>query len=139
MKKELPLERKTLSVDAGYSSKSGVMDYRGVWTDTGEVYFEKSFNVGTNNLGEFLAVVHALSLMKKDNILFDIYTDSVTAMAWVRNKKVNTKLEEDGSTYELWNVIRRAESWLKENDYKSQIMKWKTSDWGEIKADFNRK
>jgi ribonuclease HI len=131
--------KESLSVDAGYSSKTGIMDYRGVWTDSGEVYFEKEFQVGTNNLGEFLAIVHALAKMKEEGFSNPIYTDSVTAMAWVRNKKVNTKLELNEQTKDLWNVINRAEEWLRDNSYKNSVFKWKTKEWGEIKADFNRK
>ena len=130
------IKENTLSVDAGYSSKTGIMDYRGVWTDTGIVYFYKKFYSGTNNIGEFLAIVHALAKMKKDNLKNDIYTDSNTALAWIKNKKVNTVLEESD---DLWNTVIRAENWLKENCYESNILKWKTSELGEIKADFNRK
>lgn len=133
------IKKNTLSVDAAYSSKTGIMEYRGVWTDTGEVYFEKSFNVGTNNIGEFLAVVHGLSQLKKEGKNNNIYTDSVTAIAWVRNKKVNTKLELNESTNSLWKVIRRAENWLEKNKYDNQILKWRTSKWGEVKADYDRK
>lgn len=133
------IKKNTLSVDAAYSSKTGIMEYRGVWTDTGEIYFEKSFNVGTNNIGEFLAVVHGLSQLKKEGKNNNIYTDSVTAIAWVRNKKVNTKLELNESTNSLWKVIRRAENWLEKNKYDNQILKWRTSKWGEVKADYDRK
>jgi ribonuclease HI len=131
--------KETLSVDAGYSSKTGIMDYRGVWTNTGEVYFEKSFNVGTNNLGEFLAVVHGLAMLNSEGLKNDIYTDSVTAIAWVRNKKVNTKLELTPENKGLWEVINRAENWLKNNTYTNKVLKWNTSLNGEIKADFGRK
>jgi ribonuclease HI len=130
------IKENTLSVDAGYSSKTGIMDYRGVWTDSEKVYFYKKFYSGTNNIGEFLAIVHALAKMKKDNLENDIYTDSNTAIAWVRNKKVNTNLDESD---DLWTVVKRAENWLKENSYNNKILKWKTSELGEIKADFNRK
>jgi len=133
------IQKNTLSVDAGYSSKTGIMDYRGVWTETGELYFEKSFNVGTNNLGEFLAVVHGLAILKNEGLENDIYTDSVTAIAWVRNKKVNTKLELTPENKELWEIINRAERWLKNNTYKNKVLKWNTSLNGEIKADFGRK
>lgn len=133
------IEQNTLSVDAGYSSKTGVMDYKAVWTDTDELYFEEKFDVGTNNIGEFLAIVHALAQMKKDGLKNPIYTDSKTAMAWVRDKSVNTNLELNESTSTLWAVVRRAENWLKSNSYDNKILKWKTSEWGEIKADFGRK
>jgi ribonuclease HI len=133
------IKKNTLSVDAGYSSKTGVMDYRGVWTDTGEVWFEKVYSVGTNNIGEFLAIVHALAQMKKEGMNNPVYTDSNTAIAWVRKKAVNTKLELNENTNSLWKVIRRAEQWLKDNEYENEILKWHTSEWGEIKADYDRK
>tara|TARA_Y100000389_G_scaffold197410_1_gene231960 strand:+ start:3058 stop:3462 length:405 start_codon:yes stop_codon:yes gene_type:complete len=133
------IDKKTLSVDASFSSKTGIMEYRGLWTDTGVVYFHEIFSVGTNNLGEFLAIVQGIAQMKKDGINKDIYTDSNTAMAWVRNKKVNTNLVYNKDTSYLWDVIGRAESWLKSNNYDNSLIKWKTKEWGEIIADFDRK
>ena len=133
------MDLNTLSVDASFSSKTGIMEYRGIWTDTGEEYFSESFTVGTNNLGEFLAVVHGLAQMKKDGIEKDIYTDSNTALAWVRNKKVNTSMPYNQSTKELWKVIERAENWLNSNSYNNKILKWKTKEWGEVRADYGRK
>lgn len=133
------MDLNTLSVDASFSSKTGIMEYRGIWTDTGEEYFSESFTVGTNNLGEFLAVVHGLAQMKKDGIEKDIYTDSNTALAWVRNKKVNTSMPYNQSTKELWKIIERAENWLNSNSYNNKILKWKTKEWGEVRADYGRK
>lgn len=132
-------EKNTLSVDAAYSSKTGIMEYRGVWTDSGEIYFHEIFSVGTNNVGEFLAVVHALAKMKSEGLEKDIYTDSNTAISWVRNKRVNSGMNYSSSTKYLWSVISRAENWLKDNEYKNQVLKWKTKDWGEVFADFERK
>ncbi len=132
-------EKNTLSVDAAYSSKTGIMEYRGVWTDSGDIYFHEIFSVGTNNVGEFLAVVHALAKMKSEGIEKDVYTDSNTAIAWVRNKRVNSGMDYGSNTKELWNIISRAENWLKDNEYKNQILKWKTKEWGEVFADFDRK
>jgi ribonuclease HI len=133
------IEKNTLTVDGGYSSKTGIMDYRAVWLDTEEVYFEKEFDAGTNNIGEFLAIVHALAKLKSEGKKNSIYTDSVTAIAWVRNKKVNTKLELNEDTSVLWSVINRAEKWLRNNHFENKILKWKTKEWGEIPADFGRK
>ena len=132
-------KKNTLSVDAAYSSKTGIMEYRGVWTDDGNVYFHETFSVGTNNVGEFLAVVHALAKMKSEGIEKDVYTDSNTAIAWVRNKKVNSGMDYSSRTKELWEVISRAENWLKNNTYTTVILKWETKAWGEIPADFGRK
>ena len=133
--------KNTWSVDAACSGNPGIMEYRGVITDTGEELFKQGpFQNGTNNIGEFLAIVHALALLNK---LGDgnriIYTDSRTAMAWVRNKKVKTVLKKDARNEIIFDYLERAISWLKNNSYKNQIIKWETKSWGEIPADFGRK
>ena len=129
------------AVDAACSGDPGIMEYRGVVVSDGsELFRQGPFKVGTNNIGEFLAIVHALALLNK---LQDsermIYTDSRTAMAWVRNKKVKTTLPKNASTYSLYSLIQRAENWLKGNEYSNPIIKWDTESWGEIPADFGRK
>ncbi len=131
----------TWSVDAACSGNPGLMEYRGVYTDTKEEIFKQGpFEMGTNNIGEFLAIVHALALLNKqgdqDRI---IYTDSRTAMAWVRNKKVKTLLKKEASNSIIFELIDRAINWLKNNDYQNTILKWETKSWGEIPADFGRK
>jgi ribonuclease HI len=96
--------------------------------------------MGTNNIGEFLAIVHALALYKQKGLTTrPIYTDSVTAMGWVKKKKANTKLEQNAKTAKLYELIQRAETWLQQNTYSNPIIKWETEDWGEIPADFGRK
>lgn len=90
-------------------------------------------------LANFLGIVHALSLLQKQGKNTTIYSDSMTALAWVRNKKANTTLVRDKRTEELWQLIERAEKWLKENNYSNKILKWDTNKYGEIKADFGRK
>ncbi|KAA6314154.1 Ribonuclease H, partial [termite gut metagenome] len=42
-------------------------------------------------------------------------------------------------TEELFQIIERAEKWLRETTYTTQILKWNTEEWGEIPADFGRK
>lgn len=129
-----------LSVDAACSGNPGVMEYRGVMTDTlREVFRVGPFPKGTNNIGEFLAIVHGLSLLKKHNLDLPIYSDSVTGMAWVRNKHCKTLLPRDKDTEQLLDVVRRAEEWLRTNSYTTAIIKWDTEAWGEIPADFGRK
>ena len=116
------------------------VEYRGVDTETGRQLFLKGpFPVGTNNIGEFLAIVHGLAFLQKHKDTRPIYTDSRTALAWVKSKKVKTTLPENKDTTELWELIRRAEQWLQSNTYTNPIIKWKTEEWGEIKADFGRK
>jgi ribonuclease HI len=130
----------SLSVDAACSGNPGVMEYRGVYSKTGEEIFHQGpFKEGTNNIGEFLALVHGLAFLKQKNSPIPIYTDSKTALAWVKLKKAKTKLEKNTSNEILFGLIARAEVWLQNNQYNTPILKWETSVWGEIPADFGRK
>ena len=136
-----PYITKSMSVDAACSGNPGIMEYRGVWTgDSVEVFKQGPFQGGTNNVGEFLALVHALAfLQKKDMSDLPIYSDSRTAMAWVRNKKVKTQLKKTAVNAGLFKLIDRAIHWLNNNTYTNPIIKWDTKSWGEIPADFGRK
>lgn len=132
----------SLSVDAACSEMTGIMEYQGVWTfDKDQVIFRKGpYQGGTNNIGEFLALVHGLAWLKnhkdpKMHVL-PIYSDSRIAMGWVKAKKCRTKSTKSA---ELNNLIARAEGWLQNNAYKNPIIKWETKVWGEIPADFGRK
>jgi len=130
----------SLSVDAACSGNPGAMEYQGVYTRTGErIFHQGPFDEGTNNVGEFLALVHGLAFLKQQKSSLPIYTDSKTAQAWVRNKKVKTELQRTEKNYILFELMERAEKWLKMNDYTTEILKWETSAWGEIPADFGRK
>jgi len=130
----------SISVDAACSGNPGLMEYRGVKTMSGEEIFRQGpHKDGTNNVGEFLALVHALAMLKKMNLNTPIYTDSRTAMAWVRNKKVKTTLQKNDKNANLFDMMDRAIIWLKSNTYNNPIMKWDTKNWGEIPADFGRK
>ena len=130
----------SLSVDAACSGNPGLMEYRGVYTKSGEEIFRQGpFKDGTNNVGEFLALVHGLALLKQKDSPLPVYTDSRTAMAWVKAKKAKTLLEKNDSNAILFEMVARAESWLKNNEYTTQILKWETTVWGEIPADFGRK
>lgn len=130
----------SISVDAASSGNPGIMEYRGVVTQTAKELFKQGpFKQGTNNIGEFLALVHGLAYLKKNNSDRIIYTDSRTAMSWVRKKKCNSKLKESAKNKDVFELIRRAEDWLKTNTYTTTIVKWETKAWGEIPADFGRK
>jgi ribonuclease HI len=130
----------SISVDAAWSTKTKVMEYQGVNTHTGELIFRKGpYYDATNNIGEFLAIVHALALLKQKDNNLPVYTDSVTAMKWVRIKRANTKLVPTEENAELFEIIERAETWLKNNTFPNPILKWETKSWGEIPADFGRK
>ena len=130
----------SLSVDAASSGNPGVMEYRGVDTETKTQLFHKGpFQEATNNIGEFLALVHGLALLKKENSNRVLYTDSKTAMSWVKKKKCNTKLTRTKENQSVFELVDRAEIWLKNNTFKTKIKKWETKAWGEIPADFGRK
>lgn len=130
----------SISVDAASSGNPGIMEYRGVDTQTHKQLFHQGpFQQGTNNIGEFLALVHGLAFLKKHNSDRLLYTDSKIAMGWVRRKKCNTKLKQTTRNKEIFELIIRAETWLKTNTYTTKVLKWETKAWGEIPADFGRK
>lgn len=139
-KKQTGYIEDSISVDAACSGNPGVMEYQGVHTRTGKQIFHYGpVPKGTNNIGEFLAIVHALAYLKQQNSSLPIYSDSEIAIRWVKQKRANTNLPEDEETKALWDVIRRAEKWLQNNEYDNEILKWNTRKWGESKADFGRK
>jgi len=78
-------------------------------------------------------------MQDKLGICHPIYSDSVSGMAWVRNRKIKTSLTETDDNRQLFILLRRAMQWLNTHSYRSRIMKWDTPRWGEIPADFGRK
>lgn len=130
----------SISVDVGTRGNPGPVEYKGVDTQSGEILFYVGpVENGTNNLGEFIAIVHGLAYLKQQGSSQTIYTDSKTALAWVRNKKPATTLVRNESTRKIWEMTDRAVQWLHDNKYDNKILKWNTTEWGEIKADFGRK
>lgn len=130
----------SIAVDAASSGNPGIMEYRGVDTKSKKELFRMGpFKQGTNNVGEFLALVHGLAFLKKHNSKRIIYSDSRTAMSWVRKKKCNSKLKQTKENTPIFELIKRAEEWLQNTNYDTPIAKWETKAWGEIPADFGRK
>jgi len=130
----------SIAVDAACSGNPGKMEYRGVFVDTGtELFKSPVFEGGTNNIGEFLAIVHCLAWQQKNRLNYPIYSDSVNGQKWVREGVCKTKLVETQQNKYLFEVIRRAEKWLHDNTFRVPIIKWRTEIWGEIPADFGRK
>ena len=129
----------SLAVDAACSGNPGPMEYRGVHVASRQEIFHFGPMKGTNNIGEFLALVHGLALLKQKGFDMPIYSDSANAISWVKQKKCKTKLPRTAETEKLFGLIERAEKWLKENKYSTTILKWETKQWGEIPADFGRK
>lgn len=128
-----------LAVDAACSGNPGPMEYRGVYLGDGKEIFHFGPVYGTNNIGEFLAIVHALALLDQRGLKMTIYSDSRTAISWVRKKCCKTQLERTAETEPLFQLIERAEAWLKAHRVTTPIVKWETDQWGEIPADFGRK
>lgn len=142
LSKSIPAEvnLNSICVDAASSGNPGKMEYRGVDTKTQKVLFHKgTFENATNNIGEFLALVHGLAFLKQQQSDRVIYSDSRTAMSWVRKRHAKTSLKQNKKNVEVFELIKRAEDWLKTNTYQTQILKWETKTWGEIPADFGRK
>jgi len=137
----LPMEvtADAIAVDAACSGNPGPMEYRGVYLKTGEEIFHFGPVKGTNNIGEFLAIVHALALLQQKGLEMTVYSDSKTAQCWVRQKKVKTTLKRTKETEKLFQLIERAENWLRTHSYTVPILKWETEKWGEVPADFGRK
>ncbi|MFC0877964.1 viroplasmin family protein [Saccharicrinis sp. FJH2] len=130
----------SIAVDAACSGNPGKMEYRGVYTYSGtEIFRQGPHEDGTNNIGEFLALVHALAWLKQQKLDMPVYTDSKNALAWIRNKRCNTKLVQNSKNARIFELIKRAEIWLRTNKYETKILKWDTRNWGEIPADFGRK
>lgn len=130
----------SIAVDASCLGNPGLMEYQGVSLKTGEVIFRIGpYAGGTNNIGEFLAIVHALALSKKNGDNITIYSDSNTAISWIRKRACKTQLKRTKENEKLFVVLERAINWVQTNNFSNRILKWNTSEWGEIPADFGRK
>lgn len=134
------IDRTAWAVDAACAGNPGLMEYRGVDLASGQQIFHAGpFPQATNNIGEFLAIVHALALMQQRGESHRIYSDSRTGMSWVRNRLAKTKIAPTEANAQVRALIARAETWLRTHAYSAPIEKWDTERWGEIPADFGRK
>lgn len=130
----------SIAVDAASSGNPGKMEYRGVDTQTKkQLFYQGPFYQGTNNVGEFLALVHGLAYLKQKKSDRIIYSDSKIAIGWVKKRACNTKLKRTAKNQKMFELVDRAIKWLRENNYDTKIVKWETKAWGEIPADFGRK
>ena len=130
----------SIAVDAACSGNPGIMEYRGVDIFSGkEIFHQGPFGDGTNNIGEFLAIVHALAMFAKTGSNTAIYSDSRTAQAWVRDRVCRTKVAPTPANANLLAILKRAETWVQTHTWSNPIIKWQTEKWGEIPADFGRK
>lgn len=134
------VDRTAIAVDAACSGNPGPVEYRGVdLSDGHEIFRVGPLAGGTNNIGEYLAIVHALALMQSKGINRPVYSDSLTARSWIRNKKSKSLLKANGKNAEVLELLRRADRWVATHSWPNRIMRWDTDSWGEIPADFGRK
>jgi ribonuclease HI len=131
----------SICVDAAASGSPGKVEYRGVYTDSQEEIFRAGpYLDGTNNVGEFLAIVHALTWLEKQEKQLTIYSDSENAISWVYTGRCRTSLKHTGRNAQIFVLIQSAENWLAENELRDDaVLKWDTGLWGENPADFGRK
>ncbi len=130
-----------IAVDGACAGNPGLMEYRGVKVATGEEIFHIGpLEEGTNNVAEYLALIHALAMLFKQNdSTTPIYTDSATAVAWVRNRGCRTQLKPTDKNRKIFEMLARANLWIRSHSPKNPILRWNTPLWGEIPADFGRK
>jgi ribonuclease HI len=130
----------SLSVDAAWNTGTLHMEYQGVDTQTGiKIFHQGPFEEGTQNVGEFLAIVHALAHLKREKSTIPIYSDSRNAIGWVQDKTHRSSLKPTEKNKKLFDLLDRAVKWLNENKFENLVLKWETKAWGENPADFGRK
>jgi len=131
----------SICVDAACSGSPGKLEYRGVFLESGREFFHIGpFPDATNNVGEFLAIVHALTWLLKHGKQMPVYSDSQNAISWVYTGRCRTQLKHTGRNAPIFILIKSAENWLAENELRDDaVLKWDTNLWGEIPADFGRK
>jgi len=138
----------SVCADAACDGSPGRLEYRCVRTETGELILRAGpFMDGTNNVGEFLAIVDALRWLTKQRLDWPVYSDSSNAIAWIRARKCKTRLRQTRNNALLFAKIARAEEELRAGmlgygDHPAgtpRVLKWDTAAWGEIPADFGRK
>lgn len=130
-----------VAVDGACAGNPGPMEYRCVRVIDGvEIFRCGPYAGGTNNIGEYLAIIHAASLLASRGLYnVPIYTDSRTALSWIRRGHSNTKITPDGSNAQVMSLLERADAWILKNRISNPLLKWDTERWGEIPADFGRK
>lgn len=131
----------SIAVDGACSGNPGPMEYQGVDVVTGaRIFHFGPVPGGTNNVAEYLALIHALAFLDKtDNRHTVVYSDSRTALAWLRNRGHKSKLKPTPDNTLIFNLLNRADHWIQTHPVHNTVLKWNTDAWGEIPADFNRK
>jgi ribonuclease HI len=146
--------KKGIVVDGATKGNPGPSEYRGIDLETGELLFHQKLGIATNNIAEFCALGHAILYASDKGFKITIYSDSQTAISWIRKKKVNSKLPDNPKTQKAIDYVCRIESALNQviGEIKSDgidlyvkgnaeiiVSKWYSSEYGEIPADFGNK
>jgi len=138
-KKLAPPQGDYIVVDASSIGVPGPTEYQGFLMPEKRLLFSKHIGLATNNLGEFLGIVHALAYLYQNESTLPVYSDSITALSWVAKKKVKSELERNAQTEAAWSLVDRALIWLNTHQFTNRIWKWETQHWGENPADYGRK
>ncbi len=130
-----------LCVGAAWNVETRVLKYCGVlhpeWAST---FHLNSIPGATNNIGEFLAIVYALAWLKEQGISAPVYSDSITALSWVRRKSVQScAVGSAHASAKVEKMIAHSLKWLNDNTDHNPVCKWNTSEWGENPAHFERR
>jgi ribonuclease HI len=130
-----------IAVDGACSVNPGPMEYRGVKVATGEEIFHYGpVDGGTNNIGEYVAIIHAASLLAaQGDYMTPIYSDSRTALSWIRNRHSRTTIKATAENAQVRALLARADAWISTHNIPNPLLKWNTEAWGETPADFGRK
>ena len=132
-----------LVVDAACSGCPGPVEYRGVVLPDGyEAFRHGPYVNGTNNIGEYLAIVTGLRWIEYRSLNFPLYSDSSCAIGWVKSHGLcNSHCDTIGPDLKM--LVDKAESWMRgptaHNLVSQRVRKWETNKWGEAPADFGRK
>lgn len=118
----------------------GNIEYQGVKIATGErVFHFGPIFPGSNNIAEYLALVHALALLgQQGDGTTPIYSDSRSALSWIRRRGHRSTLQIPADC-KVAQLLKRADTWLATHTWTNPVLKWETDKWGEIPADFGRK
>lgn len=135
------IRQEAIAVDGACSGVPGPMEYRGVHVASGRELFRVGPYPGaTNNIAEYLALVHALALLdQRGDHSTPVYSDSRTALAWLRRRGANTTLQPTPENAAVFALLQRADRWVQTHTPRNPVLKWQTDLWGENPADFGRK
>lgn len=131
--------KNSINCDGAYSSSTGIMEFKIQDTKSGDLIRKKLYSCGTNNIAEFLGLCYAMKYLDMTNSRKTIiYTDSITAISWVKNKNINTVFDYK-SNDRLNRDVEECLYFIRNTDSTFNIKKWDTVNWGEIPSDFGRK